>query len=101
MLRQTTGGFLYNHMCAYIKSPSSPVALDNAFFARLLRCSEGEAAEVLQLADKSGRVKGVAKQLYDGGFLIDSGALLIASQSFHRELSTLNDALAYTIKQFT
>lgn len=101
-LRRTASGFLYNHMCAYIKSSSSSsVTQDNTFFARLLHCPESEVAEMLLLNNKSRRVKGVAKQLYDGGFVIDSGALLIASQSFHQELSTLNDALSYTIKQFT
>lgn len=55
---------------------------------------------MLLLNDKAGRVKGVAKQLYSGGFIVDASALLISSQSFHRELSTLNDALIYATKLF-
>lgn len=99
-LRRTTNVFLYSHFRAHVKSSSS-ITLDKAFYARFLRCSEGEVTERLLLDDKSGRVKSVAKQLYDGGFVMDAGALLISSQSFHRELSTLNDALAYATKLFS
>lgn len=92
--------FLYSHICAHLKSSTS-LALDRSFYARLLHCSEGEIAERLLLDDKAGRVKGVARQLYDNGFVVDASALLISAQSFHRELSTLNNALAYAKSLFS
>jgi hypothetical protein len=100
-LRQgTTNGFLYSHLCDHIKSPSM-VAVDRPFFARALQCTEDEVTERLLLENRSGRVRSVAEQLYNGGFVMDAGTLLISSQSFHRELLTLNDALAYAKRLFS
>lgn len=98
-LRKSASGFLYSRLCAHIKSSSS-IAPNSAFFARLLRCPENEIAEMLLLNDRAGRIKDLAKQLYDGGFIMDASALLISSQTFHPELSTLNDALIYATKLF-
>jgi hypothetical protein len=39
----TTNGFLYSHLCDYIKSPAaSIVAVGRPFFARALHCTEDE-----------------------------------------------------------
>lgn len=94
-----SNSFLFGHLCDYLKQSS--VEPNGAFFARLLHCSESEVPEGLSLSDKAKRVKGVAKELYDGGFIMEAGALLISAQCFHTELATLNDSLAYVTDLFS
>jgi len=91
--------FLYTCLCSHLKQPT--VTLNRLLFARLLKCSESDVPEQLHLGNKAQRVKNVAKELYDGGFIMEAGALLISAQSFHSELSTLNDSLAYVSKVFS
>ena len=97
---RTSGSFLYSRVYSYLRSPSAAQP-DKIFFARLFRCPENEVMERLLLTSKAQRVRGVARQLYDSGFVMDAGALLVSTQSFHRELTTLNDALAYATKLFS
>ena len=97
---KVTNSFLYNHVCAHLKSSSDDTVTRSPFLARALLCSEAELSEKLLLHDRAQRVKHIAKQLQDGGFPMDAAALLVSLQSFHRELSTLNDALTYATKLF-
>lgn len=93
------GSVLYPHLYKHLKdSHGDP---DKALFARLLRCSDSEVVEGLGLQDRAKRVRGVAQQLYDGGFVMEAGSLLLASQSFHRELATLSDSLVYVKRLFS
>lgn len=90
---------MYSHLCHYLKD-SSIKPPNMALFARLLSCPEDEVPERLGFRDRAERVKGVAKQLYSGGFVMEAGAILVSSQSFHSALSTLNDSLAYVTELF-
>ena len=90
---------LYSHLCSYLQD-SSEKHPDIPLFARLLRCPQEEVPERLSLRDGAERVRGMAKQLYDGGYVMEAGAILVSSQSFHSALSTLNDSLAYVTELF-
>lgn len=97
---RTSGSFLCSHVYSYLREPSAAQP-DKRFYARLLHCPENEVMERLLLTDRAQRVRGVARRLYDGGFIMDAGALLVSAQSFHRELATLNDVLVYATKLFS
>ena len=91
---RSSGSLLYAHLSHHLQDPSDPKP-DLSLFARLLHCPEEQVPERLGFGDRAGRVKGMARQLYDGGFLMEAGAVLVSSQSFHSALSTLSDSLAY------
>lgn len=90
---------LYSHLCRYLQD-SSEKHPDTSLFARLLHCPQGEVPQRLGLGDRAERVRGVAKQLHDSGYVMEAGAILVSSQSFHSALSTLNDSLAYVTELF-
>ncbi len=97
---------LYSHLCSHLKGSKSGIDTaggpNTVLFSRLLHCSEEEVTESLSLKDRAKRVKDVARQLYDGGFILEAGALLISAQpAFHPELATLNDSLAYATKMLS
>ena len=94
---------LYSHLCSYLKGSISTdtTGPSTVLFSRLMHCSEEEVVQCLSPSSKAEQVKTVAKELYDGGYILEAGALLVSAQSFHRELSTLNDSLAYTAKLFS
>ena len=91
---------LYRHLCSYIQAPSGGL-LQKRLFARLLQCSEEEVDKKLCLHDKSERVKAFAEQLYQGGFSVEAGSLLLTSLGFHRELLTVTDSLAFVKNLFS
>lgn len=74
--------------------------LNTALFSRLFSCPESEVAEKLLSCNKAKQVKAVSRQLYESGYIIEAATLLVSAQSFHRELSTLNDSLAYLKQLF-
>ena len=90
---------LYSRLCDYLQDGSEKHP-DTPLFARLLHCPPEEVAERLGLRDRAERVRGVARQLYDSGHVMEAGAILVSSQSFHSALSTLNDSLAYVTELF-
>ena len=97
---RTSGHPLYGHLHSYVQTASKGPIQRN-LFARLLRCSEGEVDERLSIGDRGERVKTFAGQLYEGGFAVDAGALLITALGFHREVLTIADSLSYVKSMFS
>ena len=91
---RTVNSPLYHYLQEYLKDPHTEPP-DRQLFARFLHCSESDVAERLFFHDKAKRLKNVAHQLYDGGFIMEAGTLVISAQSFHSEVSTLSDSLAF------
>ena len=94
------GSVLCAHLSQYLRD-SSEKEPNLALFARLLHCPEDEVLDKLGFRDRAGRVKKVAQQLYDGGYVMEAGAILVSSQSFHSAVSTLSDSLAYVTAMFS
>ena len=91
---------LYRHLYEYVQDPSSGPA-QRELFAKLLCCLDSEVDEKLCVLDRSKRVKEFAEQLYNGGFTVEAGALLVSAVGFHRELATVTDSLAYIKSLFS
>lgn len=90
---------LYSHLHSYVQTASEgPV--QRKLFARLLHCSEGDVDKRLSVKDTGERVKAFARQLYEGGFTVEAGALMVTALGFHRELLTVTDSLAYVNSLF-
>ena len=92
---------LYSQLCEYLKTSSSISNLNDQLFARLLKCPKSEVRERLDLYCPSQRVQRVAKQLYEEGFLIEAGSVVLRMQDFHSGLQTMNDAIGYIGRLFT
>lgn len=91
---------LYNHLYDYLKDHPHEVP-NTELFAKFFCCSESDVASKLFFDDKARRVRGVARQLYDGGYVMEAGSLILHAQSFHQELLTLNDSIAYVKELFS
>ena len=92
---------LYSQICEHLKTAPSISNLNDQLFARVLKCSKSEVRERLDLDCPSQRVKRVAKQLYEEGFIIEAGSVVIHMQDFHSGVQTMNDAIGYIGRLFS
>ena len=93
--------YLYHQVCEYLRSPVSVQDLNIRLFTRLFKCAESELGSKLDAECLSARVKKVAHQLYEEGFVIEAGSLLLKLQDFHSTIASLNTAVAYSRKLFS
>ena len=93
---------LYSDLLNYVKNPTLETkALTVSLFSRLLHCSEVELEETLHLDNPAKRVMLVAKQLRDGGLIMEAGSLVLSAQQFHPTLMALNNAVSFVGKLFS
>lgn len=63
-------------------------------FAALLHCREEEVTERLKLHYPMDRVRKVSEQLYNHGYWLEAGALLLRSHRTHLALVTTGNAVS-------
>ena len=75
--------------------------VDLELFAVLLGCKEEEVVAKLSLDDVKSHAQIVAKQLYEAGYWLEAGSLLVsATPHYHPALQTLNTAYSFMTKLF-
>ena len=93
---------LYPSLHRYLltdKSSNSD-SLTLPLFAVLLHCPEEQVEQALKLHQPMERVKAVAEQLYNHGYWLEAGTLLLRSHRTHPALITTGNAVSMLHKLF-
>ena len=69
-------------------------------FAAILHCPEEEVEQALKLHHSTDRVRIVSEQLYNHGYWLEAGALLLKSHRTHPALVTTGNAVSLLHKLF-
>ena len=74
--------------------------LSSPLFAALLHCREEDVEQRLELHNPMHRIRKVAEQLYNHGYWLEAGGLLLRSHRTHPALATTGNAVSMLHKWF-
>ena len=92
---------LYSSLHHYLLTDNcSSDNLTMPLFAALLHCSEEEVKQTLNLHRPMDRVRTAVEQLYNHGYWLEAGAMLLRSHRTHPALVTTGNAVSMLHKLF-